>query len=98
MSMLLRRIEEQADRLNAVLVVVHIPSLGGENIESAPSELTQALGEKTLFVDVSDAVRTHYEDPDNPLLRFEKDGHPNELAHEMIAEEISEVLKAANVY
>ena len=98
MSYLMERMTQTASRSNALLIVVHIPRLERESTNAAPSELVDALGQETLFIDLSDKVRQHYANPDNPLLRFERDNHPNEIAHEMIAREISNVLRARGIF
>ena len=62
------------------------------------SELVEALPADTLFIDLADAVRRHYSDPASALLHFERDSHPNELAHELIADEIIHALDAGDVF
>ncbi len=77
--------------------MVHIPYLDRGNTNVPPSELTDALNPDIMFIDMAPVVTQYYEIPANPLLRFERDGHPNALAHELIADVIHKAIKERGI-
>jgi len=98
MKDLMSKMVRAVEAIDALLVVVHIPNLNRGRTESAPKELVGALPTGVVFIDLSAAVRDYYADPDRPLLRFERDSHPNDIAHELIAREIHQVLESKEVF
>ncbi len=92
MKFLMKKMENLAKTINAVLIVVHIPYLERGNTNSAPLELIGSLSKGTIFIDLSPVVKNYYNDPGNPSLRFQLDSHPNQLAHKLIADEIEKVI------
>ena len=90
---LLQEMRREANQLNATLLVLHIPYLSRNSTNAAASEFLRALPDDLLFIDLAPVVEAYYENPDNPSLRFEYDGHPNEIAHELIADRIYAALK-----
>ena len=98
MAYLLERMDRAAKQNNSLLVVVYIPRLNRGNTPPPPPELIDSLSQDTVFIDLSGAVIQHYANPDNALLRFEQDGHPNDVAHELIAQKISQALRDKGVF
>lgn len=98
MLYLMSKMTLEAKRLGALLVVVYIPELERVYTSPPPSELIDALNPDILFIDMSRTVTRYYEDERNPSLRFERDSHPNHLAHELIADEILNALENRAVY
>jgi hypothetical protein len=92
MNFLMKKMEELAKSINANLIVVHIPYLNRGNTNSAPFELINSLDKNTIFIDLSSVIKDYYDNPENPDLRFKLDGHPNQLAHKLIANEIEKVI------
>lgn len=90
---LMRRMSNETKRIGAQLVVVYIPNLSPNLTTLPPLMLTSALDRSVLFIDLSPVVTAHYSNPNSPLLRFEKDSHPNRLAHALIAREIRQALQ-----
>lgn len=97
MRYLISQMKQAAQRIGATLIVVHIPYLDRGNTNVPPSELTDALNPDIMFIDMAPVVTQYYEIPANPLLRFERDGHPNALAHELIADLIHKAIKERGI-
>ena len=90
---LLRRMNAECRGLGARFVVVFIPYLRKEQHSAAPAELIKALkGRKVPFLDLTAAVNQHYKRGGGPL-HFEKDDHPNEAAHALIAVELEKFMR-----
>jgi hypothetical protein len=79
------------------LVVVYIPMLTRGEIPSVPLELTNALSDDIVFVDLSSTIKTYYDDPKNPDLGFKGDGHPNQRAQRLIAEELEKIIRSKHL-
>ena len=93
MAYLMKKMIQGARRINSRLVVVYIPRMEKGNTKPPPTELIEHLSQDTIFVDMSEPIIEHYSNKDNALLRFERDRHPNHLAHELIAREVSRALR-----
>ncbi len=93
MAYLMKNMIQEARRINARLVVVYIPGLQKGRTKPPPTELIETLSQDTVFVDLSGPIIEHYSNKDNALLILERDGHPNYLAHELIAREIGRALR-----
>ena len=83
---------EAARGAGARLLVVHLPYLERGQTNSPSPAVAAALAEARArgahALDLSGAVAAHYRDPAAPLLRFERDAHPNAAAHRLFADEI----------
>jgi len=95
-----RLIGEMADDaagIGACLVVVNIPYLERGTTNPMPAPLKDAVRRlarpKLLLLDLAPVVARHYADPAAPLLRPERDGHPNALAHALFAQAIDAFLR-----
>lgn len=97
MKYLMSRMIEIVKRIDATLVVMHIPYLHKGRTNRPPLELLNALTGDVLFIDLSQAVIQYYSDAKNPPLLF-SDGHPNEIAHELMSQEIFNVLKKGTYF
>jgi hypothetical protein len=97
MKYLIRRMHRVAERIGATLIVVHIPYLDRGHTNPPPSGLTDALDPDTVLIDMAPVVERYYENMANPSLRFERDGHPNPVAHELIADAIHRALKERQI-
>ena len=90
--LLLTRMADAADSVGARLLVVDIPYFERGTGRSVPEPLRDAM--RTLrrpsvaFLDLGPAVDRHYANPSAPLLRFDRDRHPNAAAHAVMAEAI----------
>jgi hypothetical protein len=96
LDFLLRNMVQAAERIRAHLVIVHIPLLYRNSSLEPPPELVRALASlngRVTFLDMRPIIAEHYQNPANPDLFLANDGHPNELAHELIAEELTAFLK-----
>ena len=65
-----------------------------DKINPPLKELTSAVNsnEGIIFLDLTPAIKEYYGDKSRPALFLEFDGHPNALAHEIIADKIEEAL------
>jgi hypothetical protein len=99
MAFLLARMRDAAAGAGARLVIAYIPYLerGTTNAPSpALAAVLHALERPGVSVlDLSPAVRRHYADPAAPLLRFERDAHPNPAAHALIADHLEPAVRSA---
>ncbi len=97
LQFLLGRMRADAAKIGAELVIVFIPYLERGGTNTIPPALSGALasiaGEGVSVLDLAPAVERYYADPDRPLLRFERDAHPNGLAHALIADELAATLR-----
>ena len=89
----MKKMIQEARRINARLVVVYIPNLEKGQTKPPPTELIESLSRDTIFVDLSGPIIEHYSNRDSALLGIERDGHPNHLAHELIARQIGRALR-----
>jgi hypothetical protein len=95
---LIGRMEEEAKLINATLIVVHIPYLQRDGTNGPPLELLDALTDDIVFIDLSPPIERYYSASKPPSLSFAGDGHPNHLAHGLIAHEIHGVLKKEGLF
>jgi hypothetical protein len=95
LEMLLGKMHEASTSAGARLLVVHIPYFERGTTNDVPAPLRAALSHVPgpAFLDLTPAVRRYYEDPARPLLRFDRDRHPNGRAHELIASEIERFIR-----
>ena len=86
---------DEARKIGAHLVVLHMPYLVRGRVTEPPPALTAAIaGLDLTFVDVTPAVLAfHARDPDGTLTLGD-DPHPNPVAHRLIAETIAEPIRA----
>jgi hypothetical protein len=94
---LLGRMRALTRKGGAHLVVVYIPYLERGGTNPIPPALSAALrslsGDGVTVLDLAPVVARYYADPARPLLRFERDAHPNEAAHVLIADELEATLR-----
>lgn len=76
-----------AKSINAKLIIMYIPRMRPDLTTSAPHELTSSLSEDTYFLDLFPLIKEYYNSVHNSSLML-PDGHPNEIAHELIAKEL----------
>jgi hypothetical protein len=97
LEFLLARMRADTARIGAHLVLVYIPYLERGGTNPAPPALAGALqsvaGDGVTVLDLAPVVTRYYADPARPLLRFERDPHPNPAAHALIAEELERTLR-----
>lgn len=97
LEFLLGRMRAATTRIGAELVIVYIPYLERGGTNAVPPALAGALqsirGDGVTVLDLTPVVTRYYGDPTRPLLRFERDAHPNALAHALIAEELEGTLR-----
>ncbi|HET6896718.1 MAG TPA: hypothetical protein VFK70_00140 [Vicinamibacteria bacterium] len=78
--------------VGAKLVVLNIPYFerGGTNAMPAPLKdaLARLAAPNVSVLDLAPIVERHYADPAAPLLRFDRDRHPNPAAHALIADSL----------
>jgi hypothetical protein len=81
-----------AGSVGARLIVLNIPYFEREGTGPMPAPLKEALAAvdapNLSVLDLVPAVQRHYADPAAPLLRFERDRHPNPAAHALMADAI----------
>ena len=94
MTFLMRKMSESAKKINAILIVVYMPRLERGAAKPAPSELMSSLTKDTVFVDLSSVIKSYYNNPENPDLELKNDGHPNQLAHRLIANELEKLIRS----
>jgi hypothetical protein len=86
-----------AASVGAPLVVLDIPYLERGGTNPVPAPLTEALtrvhAPNLAFLDLAAVVARHYADPAAPLLRFERDRHPNPAAHALIADALDRFVR-----
>jgi hypothetical protein len=94
---LLGEMSEAARSVGARLLVLDIPYFerGGPHHMPVPlkNALTRVLRSNIVFLDLGPAVDRHYASPSSPLLRFDRDRHPNAAAHALIAEAVDASLR-----
>jgi hypothetical protein len=97
LEFLLGRMRALTRAAGAHLVVVYIPYLERDTTNPVPPALSAALrsvnGEGVTILDLAPVVARYYADPSRPLLRFERDPHPNPAAHALIAGELEDTLR-----
>jgi hypothetical protein len=97
LELLLGRMRARTREAGAHLVVVYIPYLERGGTNPPPPALSAALrsvtGDGVTILDLAPAVLRYYADPARPLLRFERDAHPNAAAHVLIADELEGTLR-----
>jgi hypothetical protein len=88
---------DDAGGIGASLVVVNLPYLERGTTNPMPGPLKDAVQAlhrpNLLLLDLAPVVARHYADPAAPLLRAERDGHPNAAGHALIAESIDGFLR-----
>ena len=89
---LLARMADAADSVGAKLLVLDIPYFERGTGRSMPEPLRNAVKRlhrpAVALLDLGPAVDRHYASPSAPLLRFDRDRHPNGAAHALMAEAI----------
>jgi hypothetical protein len=89
---LLTRMADAAESVGATLLVVDIPYFERGTGRSMPEPLRGAMRRLrrpgVALLDLGPAVDRHYADPSAPLLRFDRDRHPNGAAHALMADAI----------
>lgn len=98
MKFLVNEMHNVAKKINATFIVMYLPALGRGQASQPPQELLQSLDKDIIFIDLSNKVNQYYKDPMSPSLQLKNDGHPNELAHKMMANEIKKVLKRKKLF
>ena len=97
LEFLLGRMRALTRKAGAHLVVVYIPYLERGGTNPVPPALSAALrsvaGDGVTILDLAPVVARYYADPERPLLRFERDAHPNPAAHALIADELEGALR-----
>jgi hypothetical protein len=86
---------DEAARMGAELVVLHVPNLPRGNVRPPPAALTSALaGKRVTLVDFSPVAAEFYaREPSGTLILGADDAHPNALAHRLIAEALAPVVR-----
>jgi hypothetical protein len=81
-----------AGSVGARLIILNIPYFERGGTTAMPPPLKDALARldapNLSVLDLAPAVERYYADPSRPLLRFERDRHPNPAAHALIADAI----------
>jgi hypothetical protein len=97
LEFLLGRMRAATTGAGAQLVIVYIPYLERGSTNAIPPALAAALrsvdGDGVTVLDLTPVITRYYADPARPLLRFERDAHPNALAHALIAGELEATLR-----
>ena len=97
MDFLMRKMSEAARSIDAALIVLYIPLLTrGETSPPSPV-LIKSLSSDVVFVDLSPVIKNYYSNPENPDLRLKNDGHPNRLAHRLIADELEKIIRSKDL-
>ena len=77
-----------AGSVDARLIVLNIPYFERGGTGAMPAPLKDALARVAApnlsVLDLAPIVERHYADPSAPLLRFDRDRHPNPAAHALI--------------
>jgi hypothetical protein len=95
MTWLMGLLVEEARRVRATLVVVHIPALSRGEAGPPPELLVSAAKRHgATLVDLTPRVLQYYADERNPPLILAHDGHPNAAAHALIAEELESTIRS----
>ncbi len=92
MAFVLQKLRQIAKRLDAWLVVMHMPYPDPKHTNPPPPALLNALTSDMVFIDLTPAVAGHYRDSSRPPLHFPLDSHPNSTAHQLIAHQIYNAL------
>jgi hypothetical protein len=86
---LLTRMAEATESVGATLLVLDIPYFERGTGRSMPEPLRSAMRRLrrpgVALLDLGPVVDRHYADPSAPLLRFDRDRHPNATAHALMA-------------
>jgi hypothetical protein len=86
-----------AESIGAKLLVLNIPYFERGASHSMPlplkNALTRLLRPNIVLFDVGPVVDRYYSNPSAPLLRFERDRHPNAAAHALMGEAIDSSLR-----
>jgi hypothetical protein len=86
-----------AGTVGARLIVLNIPYFerGGTNAMPEPLKdaLTRVSAPNVSVLDLAPIVERHYADPSAPLLRFDRDRHPNPAAHALIADALDGLVR-----
>ena len=97
LEFLLGRMRALTRKVGAHLVIVYIQYLERGGTNAVPPALSAALrsvtGDGVTVLDLAPVVARYYADPSRPLLRFERDAHPNVAAHALIADELEGALQ-----
>lgn len=93
-NLVFRQMIAATDSIGAKLVVVFIPGCSRDAVDGPRRALRESLdGRPFTYVSMEKAFRNHYADPNAPALDFPGDGHPNALAHGLIARELAGVVE-----
>jgi hypothetical protein len=81
-----------AASVSAPLVVVNLPYLERGTTNPMPAPLSEAIAHlgapNVSLLDLAPVVQRHYADPAAPLLRFDRDRHPNAAGQALFADAI----------
>ena len=85
---------DEAAKIGAKLVVLHMPYLVRGRVDAAPQALRDAIAGRDLtFVDFAPVAADFYARDPNGTLVLGQDPHPNPLAHQMIADTLAEPVR-----
>ena len=83
--------------VGARLIVLDIPYFERGGTGAMPAPLKDALARvdapNLSALDLAPIVERHYADPSAPLLRFDRDRHPNPAAHALMADAIDSFVR-----
>ena len=86
-----------AGSVGARLIVLDIPYFERGGTGAMPAPLKDALARvdapNLSALDLAPIVERHYADPSAPLLRFDRDRHPNPAAHALMADAIDSFVR-----
>ena len=86
-----------AGSVGARLIVLDIPYFERGGTGAMPAPLKEALARvdapNLSALDLAPIVERHYADPSAPLLRFDRDRHPNPAAHALMADAIDRFVR-----
>ena len=92
-NLVFRQMVAATDSIGAQLLVVFIPSCARGRVNGPVWGLRRSLaGRSFAYVSLQRAFAEHYADPEAPALDIPNDGHPNGIAHALIARELAPVL------
>jgi hypothetical protein len=93
-NLVFREMIAATESIGAKLVVLFIPAPSRDAVEGPRRALRESLvGRPFAYLSMERAFREHYADPSAPALDFPGDGHPNALAHLLIARELAPVVE-----